>query len=94
MTLAHDLQPSVAAAALDPATRSLVRLAATIAVCGEGAVRAALAEAAAVIDGEWVEEVILQSYLFAGFPRALNAAREWRRISGRPAPEWSSVDSM
>ena len=36
---------------------------------------------------EWVEEVILQSYLFAGFPRALNAAREWRRISGRAAPE-------
>jgi 4-carboxymuconolactone decarboxylase len=34
-----------------------------------------------------VEEVLLQSYLFAGFPRALNAAREWRRISGRAAPE-------
>jgi len=28
---------------------------------------------------EWVDEVILQSYLFAGFPRTLNAAREWRR---------------
>ena len=28
----------------------------------------------------------MQSYLFAGFPRALNAAREWRRISGLPAP--------
>ena len=36
---------------------------------------------------EWVEEVLLQSYLFAGFPRALNGAREWRRISGRAAPE-------
>jgi 4-carboxymuconolactone decarboxylase len=33
-----------------------------------------------------VEEVILQSYLFAGFPRALNAAREWRRASGHAAP--------
>ena len=29
--------------------------------------------------GLWVEELMLQSYLFAGFPRALNAAREWRR---------------
>ena len=29
---------------------------------------------------------MLQSYLFAGFPRALNAAREWRRVSGAPAP--------
>ena len=33
-----------------------------------------------------MEEVILQSYLFAGFPRGLNAAREWRRLSGFPAP--------
>lgn len=27
----------------------------------------------------WVEELVLQTYLFAGFPRALNTAREWRR---------------
>ncbi len=33
-----------------------------------------------------MEEIILQSYLFAGFPRTLNAAREWRRVAG-PAPE-------
>ena len=33
-----------------------------------------------------VDEVILQSYLFAGFPRALNAARMWRAASGMPAP--------
>jgi 4-carboxymuconolactone decarboxylase len=34
----------------------------------------------------WVEEAVLQAYLFAGFPRALNAAREWRRVSGVAAP--------
>ena len=34
-----------------------------------------------------IDELILQSYLFAGFPRALNAARMWRRVSGEPAPE-------
>jgi 4-carboxymuconolactone decarboxylase len=33
-----------------------------------------------------MEEVVLQSYLFAGFPRALNAAREWRRVTGSGAP--------
>lgn len=33
-----------------------------------------------------VDEVILQSYLFAGFPRALNAARIWRTVSGSTAP--------
>ena len=34
--------------------------------------------------------MILQSYLFAGFPRTLNAAREWRRISGTTAPAFDT----
>jgi 4-carboxymuconolactone decarboxylase len=38
------------------------------------------------VDPVAVEEIILQSYLFAGFPRALNAARAWRVASERPAP--------
>jgi len=38
------------------------------------------------VDPIAVEEIILQSYLFAGFPRALNAARAWRSVSGRAAP--------
>jgi 4-carboxymuconolactone decarboxylase len=33
----------------------------------------------------WVEELILQCHLFAGFPRALNAMREWRRWQPEPA---------
>ena len=33
----------------------------------------------------WVEELVLQTYLFAGFPRALNAMREWRRLQPEPA---------
>ena len=73
--------------ALDVETRTLVRLAGIISAGTEPQVREALARAAAVCRTEWVEEVLLQSYLFAGFPRALNAAREWRRISGRAAPE-------
>lgn len=71
--------------ALDDDTRRLVRLAAVIAVGSEPQVRQAFSDAVGV-DPIWVEEVILQSYLFAGFPRTLNAAREWRRISGRQAP--------
>src|SRR5262249_47482573 len=35
---------------------------------------------AGAVPDRWVEEVLLQTYLFAGFPRALNAMREWRRI--------------
>ena len=66
--------------------RALVRLAAVIAAGGEADVRAELARARQDARPEWIEEVILQSYLFAGFPRTLNAAREWRKVSGREAP--------
>jgi 4-carboxymuconolactone decarboxylase len=71
---------------LDDETRVLVRTAALLAGGDEPSVRGALADANEHVRPEWVEEVILQTYLFAGFPRALNAAREWRRISGRAAP--------
>jgi 4-carboxymuconolactone decarboxylase len=74
-------------AALDAETHALVRLAGIITAGSEIQMRASLVHAAAACRPEWVEEVVLQSYLFAGFPRALNAAREWRRISGRSAPD-------
>ena len=74
-------------AALDAETHALVRLAGIITAGSEIQIRASLVHAAAACRPEWVEEVVLQSYLFAGFPRALNAAREWRRISGRSAPD-------
>jgi 4-carboxymuconolactone decarboxylase len=73
--------------ALDDPTRALVRLAAVVAIGDEATVRDAMAQAAGAVPPLWVEELVLQSYLFAGFPRGLNAAREWRRASGRPAPD-------
>lgn len=71
---------------LDEPLRLLVRVSA--AVCGgtEDQVRRALTAAHGTVDPTWVEEVVLQSYLFAGLPRALNGMRDWRRISGRRAP--------
>ena len=73
--------------ALDDATRRLIRAAAVIAAGDELSVRAALGDASEMVDTEWIEELILQSYLFCGFPRALNAMREWRRLTGeRPRP--------
>lgn len=65
--------------------RRLVRLAAAVTGGDEATMRAAVADAVHA-PHPWVEEVILQSYLFAGFPRALNATREWRRTSGVSAP--------
>lgn len=70
--------------ALDEPTRALVRLAAALAAGSEGDVREALQLAHERASHEWVEELILQTYLFAGFPRALNGMRQWRRL--RPAP--------
>lgn len=70
---------------LDDPTRRLIRTAAVIAAGDELAVRAALSEATATVKAEWIEELILQSYLFCGFPRSLNAMREWRRLTGDPA---------
>lgn len=74
--------------ALDDATRELVRLAAVIASGAESDIRAAMLRVAdSEVSRVWIEELILQTYLFAGFPRGLNAMREWRRASGRPAAE-------
>lgn len=67
---------------LDDGTRALVRLSAALAGGTEELVRAQLVEAAATANHTWIEEVLLQTYLFAGFPRTLNAMREWRRIAG------------
>ena len=72
--------------ALDEATSQLVRLAGAIAAGTEAQMRGAVVASVPIVDPVWVEELILQSYLFAGFPRALNAMREWRRVSGRTAP--------
>jgi 4-carboxymuconolactone decarboxylase len=73
-------------ASLDSAMTELIQLSAVLTVGSESEVRAALTRALPVVDAVWVEEVILQTYLFAGFPRALNAMRDWRRISNRSAP--------
>jgi 4-carboxymuconolactone decarboxylase len=71
---------------IDEVTRSLVQIAAAIAGADEAAVRDVMESAAVSADHAKVEEVILQSYLFAGFPRTLNAARIWRSVSRAPAP--------
>ncbi len=62
----------------DSATRALVRLAARIAAGTEDDVRAGLRETEqAAASAAWVEELMLQSYLFCGFPRVINALRVW-----------------
>ncbi|MBA3889860.1 MAG: carboxymuconolactone decarboxylase family protein [Gemmatimonadaceae bacterium] len=70
---------------LDAETAVLVRLSAVVTAGTEAELRLAIAEAAPLLRPVWADELLLQSYLFAGFPRMLNAAREWRKVSGGAA---------
>lgn len=65
-------------APLDERTARLVRLSAALAVGGER-LSAALDAAASDADPAEAEEVLLQGYLFVGFPAVLRALGEWRR---------------
>jgi 4-carboxymuconolactone decarboxylase len=77
---------------LDDATRALVRLAAVVSAGADQEITSALTAARETIPAEWVEELILQTYLFAGFPRTLNAMRAWRRVRPEPAAAGSVAD--
>ena len=79
---------------LDDATRVLVQLSAAIAASDEATVRYWLTQAARDVPPAHVEELLLQSYLFCGFPRTLTAAREWRRVSQRLAPTSDESDDV
>lgn len=65
----------------------LVRIAAAVAVSPVETVRAVMQGALGGVDPVHVDEVLLQSYLFAGFPRTLNAMVAWRDVSGVAAPD-------
>ena len=72
--------------------RALLRLAASLGTRDSGAIRAAMEAARDAADAKAVEEVLLQSHLFVGFPDALNALGLWREVSGLPAPAASGED--
>ena len=72
---------------LDLPTLQLVRFAAVVAQ-GEGS---ELGERVpplleAQVPVAWVEEMLLQSVLMVGYPRALIALGVWRKVAGIPAP--------
>lgn len=72
---------------MSEAERALAALAAAIAAEDGVALARAVDRAAAACDAGAVEESLLQSHLFVGFPRALEALAVWRQRSGVPAPE-------
>jgi 4-carboxymuconolactone decarboxylase len=91
MTTGAEISATVAP--LEKGTRHLVRIAGAIAGSPEGQVRSLMSEALDEVDPVAVEEIILQSYLFAGFPRTLNAMRVWRSVSKRSAPAREPAES-
>jgi len=72
---------------LDPQTRDLVRFAAAIAQGYEPELRERVGPLrSSQVPVQWVEELLLQSVLMTGYPRALVAFTIWRKFSGIPAP--------
>jgi 4-carboxymuconolactone decarboxylase len=69
--------------------RLLVLLSSAVAAGDRDGLRAALQQAARAVelntvDPLAIEEALVQSYLFLGYPSALNALALWRQVSGAP----------
>jgi 4-carboxymuconolactone decarboxylase len=72
---------------LDPQTRDLVRFAAAIAQGYEPELRERVGPLrSSQVPVQWIEELLLQSVLMVGYPRALIAFTVWRTYSASPAP--------
>lgn len=78
--------------AIEPGRASLVALSAAIAGGNPGRVALRLAEAEQWVEPAAVEEAVLQSYLFVGFPAALNALALWRERHGTIAAPSEDAD--
>lgn len=73
--------------AVDQALGALIRFAVAVATGRDSLLASRAADLVAVrAPGPWVDELLLQSVLMVGYPRALVAAGVWRRVSGLPAP--------
>jgi len=73
---------------LEPGVRLLVEISAALAARDSTALEASFARAAAgACDRPAVDEALLQSHLFLGYPAALTALAVWRDFGGPPPPE-------
>ncbi|MFS8637284.1 MAG: carboxymuconolactone decarboxylase family protein [Gemmatimonadota bacterium] len=80
---------------MDEGVRALVAVSAALGAGNRERLGVALDRAAQVADPAAVEEVLLQSYLFVGYPAALNALALWRERHPEPAvpptvDDWSA----
>lgn len=61
--------------------RALVRISVALGRGDPARIERELRDARAIASAESIEEVLLQSYLFLGYPACLNAFASWRRLS-------------
>lgn len=71
---------------------ALVEVSAALAAGDVDRLEAALRSADGVAGPAEIEEILLQSYLFLGYPTALRGLGVWRRVSGVPAPAQAAAD--
>jgi len=78
---------------MDDRTRALVDISLAIGLSDAFKLETALQRAVEFAAVTEIEEALLQSHLFAGYPAALNALGTWRRLSGIAAPPASTDDT-
>ena len=80
-------------APLDPATRGLIVVAAQVFDASEDALAALMREAReAGTSARWLEELVLMTVLFAGFPKALVAAAALRKVEPKHGDVGDAAD--
>jgi 4-carboxymuconolactone decarboxylase len=72
--------------------RALIEVSAALALGDREQLNGALSAALGSAEVTAIEEALLQSYLFLGYPAALRGIAAWRELSGRPAPEALPAD--
>ena len=72
--------------------RALIRVSGALASSDEGALADALSHVHGLAHDSEVEEVLLQSYLFLGFPASIDAMAAWRRLAGPGSTEPARLD--
>ncbi|HXY69268.1 MAG TPA: carboxymuconolactone decarboxylase family protein [Gemmatimonadales bacterium] len=80
-------------AVLDPATRALVRVALGVPGASEARLAEWLEEAGrAGTPALWIDEMLISSLLYVGYPRALVALGVWRRLAPEAAAGAEAAD--
>lgn len=78
---------------MNPGLRALIALCAAVGARNRAALSNTIDTAAEQADAAEVEEALLQSYLFVGYPVALQALAMWRERTGKAAPAKARPDS-